>query len=382
MYACSCRRAGRSGIAAAAILAWCLGLSSSAWAFEAGDMFSGELALRGIVQHGSYDDAFDENGREIDDTTRGAAIVDLALEFTPGEAHLFYLWARWAEGNSLNAPGVPVLAPYGGDLEDDVRDINGDGRDYLLEAWYRYTFGLGEERSLGATFGLVDTSVYISDNKYVGDPDIQFMNEAFVGTNSAELPAYEPGAVLELEAGPWSVRGLVMEPETDDGDDYTYYAAQVGMRTDSGLGEGNWRLFGFYTDAEFAPADGSGSKERGKGVGISVDHELGDTFGAFVRVGKQDDDRAVDFDALYSAGLNINGRLWGRGEDEAGLALAYLDGADESDFDDSLVAEGYARFQLLEQLDLTFDIQYVEDDLVSGPDPEVWMFGTRINLVL
>ena len=42
---------------------------------------------------------------------------------------------------------------------------------------------------------------------------------------------------------------------------------------------------------------------------LSFDQELGRNWGAFLRVGWQDDSALVDYDALYSGGLDIKGRI-------------------------------------------------------------------------
>ena len=56
------------------------------------------------------------------------------------------------------------LPPYNGPLEDDVKDINGSGRNYLLEGWYRRTFELGAEAQLAVTGGIIDSTPYIDEN--------------------------------------------------------------------------------------------------------------------------------------------------------------------------------------------------------------------------
>jgi hypothetical protein len=65
---------------------------------------------------------------------------------------------------------------------------------------------------------------------------------------------------------------------------------------------------------------------------------------------------------LYSGGINISGREWGREQDNIGIGCGRLDGPEQTD--ESIlytqVAEGYARFGLNDYLLMTFDLQYMK----------------------
>jgi porin len=91
---------------------------------------------------------------------------------------------------------------------------------------------------------------------------------------------------------------------------------------------------------------------------------------------------SLDYDSLLSAGLNVNGALWGRAQDELGLGYAYLEGEDHSHIDHSLALEAYVRFQLTRHMDLSLDLQYLEDDDHElNRDPRAWIPGLRINTI-
>ena len=61
------------------------------------------------------------------------------------------------------------LAPWSADLEDDVKDINGRGRNYLLTAWYRHDFPITPNNTLSATLGLIDATEYLDTNAFAND---------------------------------------------------------------------------------------------------------------------------------------------------------------------------------------------------------------------
>jgi len=59
---------------------------------------------------------------------------------------------------------------------------------------------------------------------------------------------------------------------------------------------------------------------------ISFDQQLGEILSAWIRFGRQKDDAAIDFKNLYSGGIDIKGKLWGRKQDNIGIAYAFLNG--------------------------------------------------------
>jgi porin len=132
------------------------------------------------------------------------------------------------------------------------------------------------------------------------------------------------------------------------------------------------------TNDRFESWDG-GDDENLEGFGISADQELGEILGAFARVSWQDDKAVIDHETLYSGGLNINGTIWGRGDDEIGIAYAYLDGAEDSDIKHTQAAETYLKLALSDYNDITFDVQYLSDNVQHDEDSEGFIYGVRLN---
>ncbi len=176
-----------------------LALPSVAGAYEFNESLELTTALRGLLQYGDYTDALNVDGGPLDSATRGAGILDLMVDYRPTHRDALHAWVRFAAGNALNTVGGIALEPYGDPLEDELQDINGSGRNYLLEAWYRRSFELADEASLSLTAGIIDAGEYLGENEFADESDTQFMNEA-LETSNMDMLSYNPGAILEARA--------------------------------------------------------------------------------------------------------------------------------------------------------------------------------------
>lgn len=363
--------------------AWCgligfismvvVGINARALAIEVTDKLTIGGVLAGAYQ---YQDVRGAPGFE--DTGRGAVPFQPEITYTVSDKDEFFAKFGFAAGNGLNEVSPFVLAPWAADLEDDVRDINGRNRDYLLTVWYKHTFHFGDDNRLGLTGGLIDATDYLDDNAYSNDEYTQFMNQALVNGPNAFLPSYDIGGALEWDIGHLSVRGVVMSiGENDDGNAFNFYGIQLGYNLESSLGAGNYRVLFAGCSEDFLDPEGV-RKESRRCVIFSFDQELGEILGGWLRFGRQDDDAAIDFESLYSGGINISGKLWGRENDNIGVGYAYLDGGN-LDIDKTQVAEGYVRFQLNDYFAFTGDLQYMKDDIRSGESPKGWICGLRLT---
>jgi porin len=322
---------------------------------------TGKFSISGMIA-GAYQQQWADGD---DNTGRGALPFQPEFSLRPTERDEMFAKFGFAAGNGLNAVTGFNLAPWSADLEDDVKDINGRNRDYLLTAWYKHTFGLGENNGLGLTGGIIDSTDYIDVNAYANDEYNQFMNEALVNAPTGFAPSYDIGGAAEWEFDNFDLTVLGMNVgENDDGHNYNFFGAQIGYRLNTALGEGNYRLIGELTSKEFP--DKEGDKKNLTAALISFDQQLGDIFGAWIRCGWQDDKALIDYNALFSGGLNISGKWYGRQDDTIGLGYAYLNG--KNDFDASQVAEAYWRVVLNDYFAATADVQYMKDKFDTNQD--------------
>ncbi|GAB6888141.1 carbohydrate porin [Desulfothermus okinawensis JCM 13304] len=338
-----------------------------------------DVSISGAYQYMDYD-----SNNTDDSLGRGSVSSDIGFNFHPTDIDELQLTFSFAAGNSLHNNSPFMFSSYAEDLEDDVKDINGRSRDYLLEAWYKHTFNISQDISLSGTFGIIDSTAYLDANEFANDQATQFMNEVFVNNPLLNLPSYDIGGVVELSIKNFYIKALGMStktdkwetPDEDDTKSYNYYGAEIGYNLNTPLGQGNYRLTGYETTEEFQ--GWKGSEERYQGIGVSIDQKLGDIFGVFFRFGWQDDDAIVDFDTMYSGGININGKLWGREDDEIGVGYAYLDGADKADVDNTQAVEGYIKFKVTDYSHLSLDIQYMDDNYKHNiDDTDGFIYGVR-----
>jgi porin len=312
-----------------------------------------------------------------DDACRGALPVQPELSVHPTADDEFFVKLGFAAGNGLNDVSPFTLAPFVADLQDDVEDIHGRWS-YLLNAWYAHRFTFRDDVSLRVTGGIIDATDYLDDNAYSDDEYTQFMNEALVNGPNAFVPSYDVGGALELDIGSWSVRGVAMQVgENDDGNSFGFFGGQVGYHAETRWGEGNYRFFMAGSTQDFLDPTGTRQEALVLG-GLSFDQQLGETVGAFLRFAWQSDNAAITHEAIYSGGIELVGGVWGRPDDNIGLAYGYLLGGNE-DVEGTHVAELYYRFVAWEYFAITADVQYMHDNLSVGANPSGFILGLRFT---
>ncbi len=324
---------------------------------------------------------------------RGSLVLDFNISYSPFRDSELFLRASFAKGSGFNEEksGYPfALRCNADDLSSDLHNINGRSRDNLQEAWFSKKFELRSVGSFKMTGGIIDSSAFIDDNSYAGDELSQFMNETFVRNPLANLPSYDLGFALEMERGPLRLKALAMGSKNQNEQmakkDYLWIGSEIGLEIKSAFGTGNYRFYAYTTNRKFENWTGSCEK-RLKGFGTSIDQEIKrEAFGFFIRAGWQDDSARIDYERMISGGVSINGNLWGRKGDGAGIGYAYLTAPFRNpDIKSTEVIEAYVRFELISykflSSDLTFDYQRLKDRARPlGGTKLANIYGVRMNL--
>ncbi|KPK29314.1 MAG: porin [Nitrospira bacterium SG8_3] len=346
--------------------------ASNGLGIEINDKISIEGVLAGAYQYQNVDAPFDQ-----DNAGRGALPFEPEIRIRLTEKDEIFFKLGFAAGNGLNEISPFNLAPWAAPLEDDVKDINGRNRDYLLTAWYAHTFAFNEEHTLQLTGGIIDATDYLDQNAFSNDEFSQFMNEALVNAPNAFLPSFDIGGAADWDMGNFEIAAVYMNVgENRDGNNFNYYGIEVQYNLNMSLGKGGYRVIISYGSEDFLDPTGQSLESRAI-VLFSFDQKFGEIIGAWVRFGFQDDKAAVNYENIYSGGIDISGTLWGRQKDNMGIGYGYLDGCNQ-DIEKTQVAEAYVRFVLDKYFALTFDVQYMRDELKSGEGPKGFIYGIRL----
>ncbi|MEN2986335.1 MAG: carbohydrate porin [Thermodesulfovibrionaceae bacterium] len=303
---------------------------------------------------------------DVSNKDRGSAVLDFNVSFRPIENGEFFVRLSFAKGDGLKGVNPFLLSPNADDLFSDLKNINGHSRDHLLEFWYAHKFELKKDISIKLTAGLIDSTAFIDDNNYAADELTQFMNEVLVHNPLANLPSYDSGLAAEFEWDRFHLRVVGMRSKNEIEKSYNWIGAQIGYKLETVIGEGNYRVYAYTTNKRFEGWETDTYKAL-RGIGVSFDQQLiKDTVGAFLRMGWQDDSAQVDYNRMFSLGLNFNGGIWGRKNDEIAVGYAYLKTPSKNEeLKYTQVFEGYIKFQLFSykflSSDITFDYQYIYD---------------------
>lgn len=346
-------------------------VAGSTYAHEISDRLSISGVAAGAVQCQEI-----SNAPGFSDTCKGTLPFQTELSFRPTDAGELFVKLGLAAGNGMNGRSPFAIAPWAADLEHDVENINGHNRDHLLTAWYKHTLQVGGEHTLDATLGIIDATDYLDKNAYASDEYTQFMNAALTNGPNVFLPSYDLGLALAWNRGPWSARGVLMDVgENDDGHRFSFLGVETEYDVESELGSGHYRFLIAAASRNFLDPTGTRWEHRA-GVLFSLDQELGRVLGSWARIGWQTNEAAVDYNAIYSWGIDVKGSAWTRNDDNIGLGLAYLSGGSLA-IDRSRLAEFYYRWQVMSAFALTVSFEYQHDDLKVGNGPHGWTYGLR-----
>ncbi len=300
------------------------------------------------------------------------------LTYRPSQHDTLFLKLGFAAGNGLNDVSPFNIAPWGADLHDDVINVSGSGRDYLLEAWYEHVFDMGRDQSIALTLGIIDATSFLDQNVYANDEFNQFMNPALSNSPNAVFPSYDLGVATVWHMDQWTFSGVFMEVnQLTSPDTYTFYGVQARYTLETTLGTGHYRVL-LNGDRDFVDEAGA-SKQRNDILIVSIDQQFGDSIGAFTRMGWRLDEAPINYREVYTGGIDINGLSWGRLLDNIGIALGYMYGGNTRIIRTRL-AEAYYRMVINPKLAFTADIQYMDDEYYSAPDAEGMVFSLRATV--
>jgi len=374
---------------------------------------------------------------------------------TSATATLFLgLHLPWEGGEVYLNPEVSGGEGFGG-VEGIADFPNGDishvgkpePEPYVARLFYKQTFGLGgptenlpegpdqlpvtsDISRLTLTLGKFSIVDYFQQSNYANDPRAQFLGEALFTDGAWDYPAdtrgYTEGAVIELNQADWALRGAaVAMPKNANGSTFDSrlpkalaYVLELEERYKLFQRPGALRPMAFANGAhmgnygeatETAKLLGTtpdvtknASFSYKWGFGLTVDQQLSDDLGTFLRLGWNDGHTETfaftAIDRSLAVGLSLQGTKWDRAQDVVGLAFAidglahdhreYL-GAGGLDFDIGdgrlphyaleEVIEAYYRFKLNDNVYITPDFQLVDHPAYNADRGPVIIGGIRAH---
>jgi porin len=318
------------------------------------------------------DDAGSEN------TCKGALPLQPAFTYRTSRHDRLLLKLGFASGNALNDITPFNIAAWGADLEDNVVNINGSGRDHILEFWYEHVVEIQPRNRLALAVGIIDASRYLDQNIYANDEYTQFMNPALSNAPNAFFPSYDPGIAAVWMIDNWSLTGVFMDVnQQTTTDTYKFYGFQGEYRLQTSLGTGHYRVL-INGNKDYVDPSGLGKQQNDTAV-ISIDQQLGRKIGFFTRIGWRLDEQPINYRAIYSGGFDLRGIMWDRLLDNIGIGLVYLEGGNTT-ISSTRLAESYYRLVINPYLAITVDIQYQQDRFNQTPEVEGFIYSTRATI--
>jgi hypothetical protein len=253
-------------------------------------------------------------------------------------------------------------------------DVTGDENFNLIEAYYEHYF---KTLPLTLTLGKLDATCFIDTNEYANDETTQFLADPFKNSPTIEFPDDNgPGVRFLVSPSQWlDLEGVLMDADGDWEDflDDIFFAFQLNFKPHFFSKSGNFGIYAWLNNKEHTKwKDATKTKEKGYGLGISIDQKLADNLGVFLRYSWQNPKvymNGLDFSLkhFYSCGFQFSGNLWKREDDVLGIGFSQIFPSEDYKKVNNLKAKSekhleiYYRFKVHNHFTLTPDVQIIWD---------------------
>ncbi|MFH1441452.1 MAG: carbohydrate porin [Candidatus Omnitrophota bacterium] len=290
------------------------------------------------------------------------------------------------EFENLNSRAfIHLEAGQGNGLENDLsvfsnvnRDADNDNNVRVSEAWYEQSFLNGNAEIV---FGKLDPTAYFDNNAAANDETTQFLGWIFRNSPVIEFPDNTAGFRTAIMPKDWLELSYGLFDGNSDWEkmfDNLFNIGQINFKTKFFNFLGNYRFLGWnnnsYHTKWLAPEK---DKESNYGFGLSFDQKASEIITLFARYGWQNPkvynpditatgDLNYSLEYSWSAGLQLEGKPWGREKDILAFALGQdIPSDDYKKANTSLNArkeghiEAYYNIHINDYLSLSPDFQYI-----------------------
>lgn len=277
-------------------------------------------------------------------------------------------------------------AGQGSGLEDNLilySNVNRDAGDSeakveLTEFWYEQ--GLFHDKA-ALTFGKLDATAYFDQNEAANDETTQFLGRIFRNSPVVEFPDNGAGIRMSYMPVEWLELGYGLfdgNASWEKVGDNLFNIGQIHFKTNFFALPGNYRVYGWNNNADHTKwSDSEKTKEASYGFGLSFDQKIHDAVTLITRYGWQNPDvynpeitatdgSSYSLEQSWSAGLQVEGKPWGRENDILAFAVGQVIPSDdyrEANAGFQAKTEGhleaYYKIHVNDHLSISPDVQYI-----------------------
>jgi len=300
----------------------------------------------------------------------------------------------------------------GNGLEDNLtlysnvnRDADNDNNLRLTELWYEQALC---KDKVALTFGKLDPTAYFDNNDAANDETTQFLGRIFRNSPTIEFSDNTAGIRLAYMPLEWLELGYGVFDGNSDWEkigDNLFNIGQAHFKTNFFALPGNYRFYGWNNNVYHTKwSDAEKAKEAAYGFGLSFDQKVTDMATLFTRYGWQNpkvynpDITATgglnySLEHSWSAGLQIEGKPWGREKDVFAFAAGQVIPSDDYKKYTTQITgpkakseghlEAYYRIHVNDHLSLSPDFQYIWNPFgkdVADDTSGIFVGGMRAQL--
>ncbi|MEK7772894.1 MAG: carbohydrate porin, partial [Deltaproteobacteria bacterium] len=282
------------------------------------------------------------NLKDAGNRAAAAISADIAIESPAGRDGRVVAVFDFQRGAGLeNLP--PFFASPNGNstgANADLESFNNDGL-HVTQLYYERDI----LENLVISVGQLDITGYFDTNGFANSERAQFLANGFVNNPAIEFGGsdnfYGPGFRLTYGAAEFmdiTIGGFEGNGDYDDPFDGPFLMAEAGFKLKPMGRGGNYRIYYWNRqgrqDITYTanPDDAGLLKAENKGVGASMDQEITDSLGIWLRAGGQRE-KVARFNRYAGGGVNLAGGFPDRPDDAMGFGYGVaLMGKDYRDF--------------------------------------------------
>ena len=285
--------------------------------------------------------------------------IDLEIGYELNTSNSFTLQLRMSDGNGLDFGSISSInAVVPGDENDFKKPVVLQGY-YSFFAFKKTSFDIGQ----------MDPYSFFDGNNYSDDESETFLNLAFIhnplldvgGDLNPGTYGGTPGIHLKYNHNDFLAQlgtfgsGLAADFEGSIHNRISLAQLTWSNEINNGL-EKSYRVY-YWDRKQGIDVDGNSLMPKATGWGFSYDHDVNNYFSFLSRFGKSlDSSKDESINNAFTIGLNINGSMFGRPEDNIGIATGKIKMHEDGNEDFS---EIYYKLSINTNFEISGSFQYL-----------------------